>query len=462
MGIKQLTTFDVTNLVVGAIVGADIYIAASFGSGLLGPASILAWIIAGIFATMIALTFARCSGVVKQIGGPYAYAKKAFGHFYGFITGWSLWLAELAALCVFPLAFVTYFSFFTPIDFVLKAILILAFVSFMFITNYFGIKKAARTNDIITIIKLAPLFLLITVGLIWIYSNPSTALNNLTPFAPFGFAGMGSVIVLVFWAYAGFELATIPSSEIKDSKKTVPKAIILGMVIVSAFYILTNIVILSSVNYVDLAHQQTPLAYSALILMGGIGALVMVIGAMISVSGSNESGLIGSVRLSYAMAADGYFPKYFAELHNKYSTPYISLAIHTGIAFFAAMFLPIYTLIVFSVFCLVFAYAMVAISAIKLRKDLFTKVLGISSILICIYLVSQSTLVSILAGIILIAIGIPIYMFFTPKSEIKLAKKEFFKRENVLKRRLEREEVFLARFVKHIKQHTRKNKKLSD
>src|SRR3989338_7248656 len=166
---KQLTMFDVTNLVVGAVVGADIYIAASFGSGLLGPASIVAWVVAGIFATIIALTFAKCSGVVKQVGGPYAYAKKAFGHFSGFITGWSLWLAELAALCVFPLAFVTYISFFFPLDFVGKAIMVFLFVAFLFFTNFFGIKKAARTNDIITVLKLAPLFLLILAGLSWIF-----------------------------------------------------------------------------------------------------------------------------------------------------------------------------------------------------------------------------------------------------------------------------------------------------
>src|SRR3989338_8313357 len=109
---KQLTMFDVVNLVVGAIVGADIYIAASFGSGLLGPASLVAWIVAGIFATIIALTFAKCSGVIKQVGGPYAYAKHAFGHFSGFITGWSLWLAEISALSVFPIAFIAYLSFF--------------------------------------------------------------------------------------------------------------------------------------------------------------------------------------------------------------------------------------------------------------------------------------------------------------------------------------------------------------
>ena len=166
---KQLTLFDVVNLVVGGIVGADIYIAASFGSGLLGPASLLAWVVAGIFAITIALTFARCSGIVKRAGGPYAFARAAYGHFPGFLTGWSLWLAEVAALCVFPLAFIIYLSFLVPLGFAGKAAVIFLFVAFLFTINYFGIKKAARVNDFLTILKLAPLFLIAVVGFIWMY-----------------------------------------------------------------------------------------------------------------------------------------------------------------------------------------------------------------------------------------------------------------------------------------------------
>src|SRR3989338_5495849 len=453
---KQLTMFDVTNLVVGAVVGADIYIAASFGSGLLGPASIVAWVVAGIFATIIALTFAKCSGVVKQVGGPYAYAKKAFGHFSGFITGWSLWLAELAALCVFPLAFAIYLSFFIPLDFTGRVIVIFLFIVFLFITNYFGIKKAARTNDLLTVLKLAPLFLLIVVGLIWMFSKPEMVLSHLLPFAPMGFGGFGMAVVLIFWAYVGFELASIPTSEIRNSEKVVPKAMVLGMLIVSAFYLLTNLVIISSTNYADLASQTAPLTYVAFLLMGGLGAVIMAIGALVSVSGSNESGLIGSVRLAYAMAADGYFPKKMANLHNKYSTPHISLGVHSVIAFVAASFFPVKDLIVFSVFCFAFCYIMVAASAMKLRKDKATKVLGIASILICIYLISQSGLSAILSGLILVLLGLPIYQFFSPKSEVKEAKRFLFKEENVLKHRMEKEEVFLGHFVKHVKLHLRK------
>ncbi|MFA4819750.1 MAG: APC family permease [Candidatus Aenigmatarchaeota archaeon] len=456
MRAANLTLFDVTNLVVGAVVGADIYIAASFGSGLLGPASLVAWIVAGIFATIIALTFAKCSGVVKQVGGPYAYAKKAFGHFPGFITGWSLWLAELAALCVFPLAFAIYLSFFIPLDFIGRIIVIFLFIAFLFVTNYYGIKKAARINDALTVLKLAPLFLLIVVGLLWIYSKPSLVLGNLMPFAPLGFGGFGMAVVLIFWAYVGFELASIPSSDVKNAEKVVPKAIVLGMLIVSVFYLLTNLVIISSANYMDLASQTAPLTYVAFLLMGGLGAVIMAIGALVSVSGSNESGLIGSVRLAYAMAADGYFPKKLADLHNKYSTPHISLAVHSVIAFIAASFLPVRDLIVFSVFCFAFCYIMVAASAMKLRKDKATKILGVASILICIYLISQSGFSAVLVGIVLLLVGLPIYQFFSPKSEVKEAKKFLFKEENVLKHRMEKEEVFLARAVKHVKLHLRK------
>src|SRR5574340_345545 len=112
---KKLTLFDVTNLVVGAIIGADIYVASSLGAQYLGPFSLAVWVVAGIIAMIIALCFAMCAALVPKVGGPYAYAKEAFGPFSGFIVGWSLWFAELISLAVFPLAFTQYLSFFFPV-----------------------------------------------------------------------------------------------------------------------------------------------------------------------------------------------------------------------------------------------------------------------------------------------------------------------------------------------------------
>src|SRR5512137_3114954 len=111
---KKLTLFDVTNLVVGAIIGADIYVASSFGASSLGPFSLVVWVLAGLIAIVIALCFAQCAALIPKVGGPYAYAKEAWGPFAGFTVGWSLWFAEWISLAVFPLAFTRYLMFFLP------------------------------------------------------------------------------------------------------------------------------------------------------------------------------------------------------------------------------------------------------------------------------------------------------------------------------------------------------------
>lgn len=98
---SQITLFGVTNLVVGAIIGADIYVASALGASLLGPFSLVAWVVAGVIAIVIALCFAQCSALLPKVGGPYAYAYEAWGPFAGFIVGWSFWLAEWISLAVF-------------------------------------------------------------------------------------------------------------------------------------------------------------------------------------------------------------------------------------------------------------------------------------------------------------------------------------------------------------------------
>ena len=110
---SELTLFDVTNLVVGAIIGADIYVASAFGAKNLGPFSLVVWVFGGIIAIVIALCFAQCAALLPKVGGPYAYAKEAWGPFAGFIVGWSLWLAEWVSLAVFPVAFAQYLGCFS-------------------------------------------------------------------------------------------------------------------------------------------------------------------------------------------------------------------------------------------------------------------------------------------------------------------------------------------------------------
>ena len=227
---KKLSLFDVTNLVIGAIIGADIYVASSFGAGYLGPSSLIVWVFAGLIAIVIALCFAQCAAIIPKVGGPYAYAKEAWGPFAGFSVGWSLWFAEWISLAVFPLAFTRYLMFFFPnMDFATQIIVKGLFVAFLAVTNIVGVKAAGKINDILTIAKLAPLIFFTVAGISWMILNPSLTSSNFTPFSPFGFSNFGTALVLIFWAYAGFEISTIPSEEITEPRKTIPKAIIIGI-----------------------------------------------------------------------------------------------------------------------------------------------------------------------------------------------------------------------------------------
>src|SRR5665811_2138873 len=112
---------------------------------------------------------------------------------------------------------------------------------------------------------------------------------------------------------------------IRDRKKTIPKAIATGMIIVTVFYISTNFVIYGTLNWSNLATTSTPLVDVALVIFGATGALIMAIGALLSVSGSDEAGLLTTARLSYAMSIDGLFPRIFSRIHPKYGTPYMCL-----------------------------------------------------------------------------------------------------------------------------------------
>ena len=270
---RSLGLYDVVSLVIGTIVGADIYIAASFGAGLLGPFAVFAWLIAGLMAIVIALCFAECSSLVPEVGGPYAYAKRAFGNFTGFIAGWSLLLAEWSSIAVFPLAFVAYLEFFIPhMPQVFQIIIKFLFVLFLTFINYFGVRQAGKANDILTVLKIAPILIFTIAGIAYFILKPALLIANFTPIAPLGFGGLGSAIVLIFWAYVGFELVTVPSDEIIDSKRTIPLAIGIGMGVIALFYIITNFVILGLVPWMQLSLSTAPLSLAGYTLVGTIGA----------------------------------------------------------------------------------------------------------------------------------------------------------------------------------------------
>jgi len=467
---SELSLFDVTNLVVGAIIGADIYVASAFGAKYLGPFSLVVWVLAGVIAIVIALCFAQCAALLPRVGGPYAYAKEAWGPFAGFLVGWSLWLAEWVSLAVFPVAFTQYLMFFLPnLDPISQIFVKGLFIAFLVATNIVGVRAAGKTNDVLTVVKLAPLVLFSVIGLFYIVLHPAIATGNFEPFLPFGLGNFGLTLVLVFWAYAGFEISTIPAEETKDPSRTIPKAIVLGISIVTIFYLVTNAVLFGVMPTDQLAGSSTPLPTATGLALASWPTLALVVGiivgggALISVAGSDESGMIGTSRLGYALAVDGLFPRIFAKIHPRFKTPYLGIIV-TAVAAFIAANADMSMLIAVSVFLLAVSYLATSASIFFLRRKglkalfhlrggLFVPILGT---IFSLFLITQCTITQIVLGLVLLVVGVPIYVKFSPKKEIAELKEELISRESTLRRAYNQEQTLLAHALHHVRSFYRR------
>jgi amino acid transporter len=321
------------------------------------------------------------------------------------------------------------------------------------------------------VVKLVPLVFFAVIGLLFMVFNVTLVNANFSPFAPFGVGSFGAALVLIFWAYAGFEISTIPADEIRDPGKTIPKAIIFGISIVTVFYLTTNIVLFGVRPWSLLALDKAPLTAATGAILGGsnptlalIGVVIVGVGALISVSGSDESGMIGTSRLGYALAADGLFPSVFARVHPRFKTPFLGIIISAVTALVATVIGNLGVLIATSVFFMAVAYAATSASVFflrrkgvkahfKLRGSLFIPILGV---IFSIYLITQCSFSQIALGLILLFVGVPIYIKYSPKKEIAELKEALISRESFLKTAHAQEERFLAHILQHIKRFYRR------
>lgn len=450
---RALTLFDVTNITVGAIVGADIYIASAITAGMLGPASLLAWLGAGVLASVLALTLAECAALVPAVGGPFAYCTRAFGKLTGFMAGWSMWIAELTALPVFAIAFTNYLAYFVQLGAVATHSIRVLFLLLLTAVNVVSVRAAGRANDALTLLKLVPLLVLVVGGAGYVVLHWAEASERLTPFAPLGWRSFPTALVLIFWAYVGFELSTVPSEEVENPRSTIPRAIMAGMAIVTAFYLTTNVVVYALVDHEELARSTVPLVTAATVVFGGAGAAVVAVGAMISVSGSDESDMLGSSRLGYAMAADGLLPHKLADLHGRFGTPYIALITQAAAAAALTFVDRIPNLISFAVVNLTFAFLLCALALMKLQSASDERVTTYrravpfaGTVIACGLLIATSAEAKLFGGLVLL-IGLAVYGLGAPRSELPEAVGRLYERERMLRRLARRRMRFLGAMV---------------
>jgi amino acid transporter len=422
----ELGAFDFTLLVIGAVIGADVYIVASMGAAFLGPAQLVAWLVAGVLAAVIALAFVQCAAILPRVGGSYAYARAAFGPFVGFVAGWALYVGEWVALPVFPLAFVNYLAFFLPhLSGASVTLIKVALFGLVTAVNIFGVRAGGKSNDVLTIAKLFPLAVLICGGIAFALFRPNLAGQHLTPFAPLGWGGLGSAVLLIFWAYAGFELAVLPASEVRDARRTLPRGLIQGMAIATLFYLLTSFAVVVAVPWQVAAASTRPLADAFGSILAGFGitttagAAFMSIGAIISILGVFDVFMLSVARLGYAMAIDGLFPPALGQIHPRFGTPWLGLLFQAGSGLLVALFFDLTNLIAISVFFLGICYLFTALSALRLVRrapearlhlpalELILALAGLSGV----YLSLQAPVQLIVLGTAVMAVGLGVYVW---------------------------------------------------
>ncbi len=323
---RGIGKWDLTAIVINTVIGAGIFGLPSQVAKLVGSYSIIAFFACSIIIAFVVLCFAEVSSRFRSTGGAYVYSKEAYGSIAGFQVGWLFWITRFTAFAANCNLLVSYLGFFhEPLSSGVFRILIIALVVFgLMYINLIGVKDSVRTTNILTVGKLVPLFIFVLIGLFSVqFGNFDFSVTPET-------GALAKAILVLIYAFVGFESAVIPAGEMKDPKKNAPFALMTAIGIIVAFYILIQVVSIGTLP--ELADSERPLADAAQTFLGSYGASFIVVGALISILGNLNVGLLATTRLLYAMAQQGDMPKFLADTGERYKTPHFSILItSTGI-----------------------------------------------------------------------------------------------------------------------------------
>jgi len=320
--VRVIGRWSLAALVVNSIIGSGIFGLPSDVARLIGRASPWAVLLAGAAAGVIMACFAEVASQFTQAGGPYLYARAAFGRFVGIEMGWMLWLVRLAAPAATANLFVIYCGEFWPhAREPLPRFLILTFLyGVLTLINYRGVRASTRVSNVFTVAKLVPLFLVAITGSFYLLAGHKT--SPILPDATGAGAWLKACLLLVF-AYGGFETALTPLSEAKNPRRDVAFALFTALITCTLLYSTIQWVVVGVLP--DPAHSERPLADVARLMFGNSGAAFVSVGALVLVYSYLSANILGVPRITFALAENGDFPSIFAAIHPRFRTPYISI-----------------------------------------------------------------------------------------------------------------------------------------
>ncbi|MFH0737092.1 MAG: amino acid permease [Candidatus Micrarchaeota archaeon] len=358
---RELGLFHTTLYGIGVILGAGIYALIAVGAGLAGNMLWLAFLICAVIAIFTSLSYAELSSMFPKEAAEYNYSRKAFGkEWLSFSVGWVLAIGTVIAAATVALGFGGYFSALTGIDIKVAA---LGLIGLMTLINYLGIKESAWFNTAATIAEMAGLAIIIIIGFI----APPAVEADLMQMPETGFAGIIAAVSVIFFAYIGFENVANLSEEVKDSRKTVPKALVLALAISTVFYMLVAIAAVRELGWETLSGSKAPLTLVVSRVLGQYAHVLSYI-ALCATANTVLMFLIVPSRILYGMSRGGSLPGFFGTVGTR-GTPYLSVSLVGIIALFMAAVADIKTVAQLADLAVFLAYAIVNLSLIVLADD---------------------------------------------------------------------------------------------
>jgi amino acid transporter len=312
---RELGKWDLTAIGINAVIGSAVFIFPSQIAAQLGNWSVIAFVAAGFASLLVALCFAELGSRFEGTGGPFLYTHAAFCRFVAFEVGWMQWFTRVTGQAALVNAIALTLGFYWPAmtGGVGRVLMITAVILALAWVNVRGIRQSALVINLFTIAKLAPLAVFIVVGLWFIDAS------RLKPLGPVSLTEVSSGALLLVFAFGGYEVISIPAGEATDPRTHMPFAFVTTILAVTVVMTLVQIVAMGTLP--NLATSTTPLADASFLIMGGIGALLISVGSVISMTGNNMGAVLSGSRALFALAENGELPRFFAAIHQRYRTP---------------------------------------------------------------------------------------------------------------------------------------------
>lgn len=425
--LKRTLDLDILLLLgINAIIGTGIFFIPGIAAKVAGPASIISWILVAVLALLISFCFAELISMFPKSGGIYEYSKNAFGSFTGYVVGWVGWVVANIIIAMLIIGSLEYLSALIPLSSIQKILFSLIFIFFV---NYISYKK----RD--TGIRLLLFFSVIIILLIWVILSSGIYhldVRNFQPFLPLGTFSIVVAMTFILQLFFGWESITYLAEEAKNPKKNLPKVMIFSTIFIIALTLGIVAVSLGIIPWEQFGESASPLALVASSFLGTSGRILITIGIFITVLGTAVSWIITTPRLIFALSRDKLLPSKLSKVHPKYRTPHNAIFLQAILSSFIVISGSYSYLLKVVVPLSIFMYGIVLLSVTKLRfsqpnkkrgfKAPFGKIIPVILTIIIFLLAFNIDLDIILAGVLFMIMGLPIYLLKSLRESNKTPK----------------------------------------